>query len=101
MEHVIAHQLDLAAARGIADRAFAEYSTRFARYTPTLRWVTEHRGEASFTAAGYTLTGSIEIAENKITLNLDVPLLLRPFKKIAVDIVDREVKRWLDQASST
>lgn len=95
MEHVIAHDLDIATARKVADRAFDEYKTRFAKYSPSLRWISDRSAKASFTAVGYTLKGAIELSDGKITFDLDVPLLLKPFKNIAVEIVERETKRWI------
>jgi hypothetical protein len=100
MEHLIAHRLDIPTAKKVTDRAFAEYKARFVQYDPTLRWVSDRRAEISFQAAGVALNGAMQIAENEIALELDVPFLLRPFKKKAIEIIDREVKRWIVEAEA-
>jgi hypothetical protein len=100
MKHVIAHQLDVPTAKKVADRAFEEYKTRLDKYNPTMRWATDRRAEVGFHAMGMSLAGTMEIAEREIALDLDVPFLLRPFKKIAIDVIDREVKHWIGKAEA-
>ena len=98
MKHVIAHDLDVSTAKKVAERAFAEYQHRYAKYDPHFRWATDHRAEVVFNAKGFTLEGKMEVGAREITLDLKVPLLLRPFKGRAMEIIDREVKRWLVRA---
>jgi hypothetical protein len=100
MKHEISHTLDLATARRVADRAFAEYKSRFSGYEPTLRWVDDRKAEISFNAKGLRLEGAIKVAERVISLDLDVPFLFRPFQKKAIEVIDREVKVWLGKASA-
>ncbi|MEZ4295360.1 MAG: polyhydroxyalkanoic acid system family protein [Polyangiaceae bacterium] len=100
MKHVIQHRLDVPTAKKVTDRAFAEYSQRYSQYEPTFAWANDRRADVGFSAKGIKLKGAMHVAEKEITLELDVPFLLRPFQKIAVDIIDREVKRWIDKAES-
>jgi hypothetical protein len=98
MRHVINHSLDVATARKVADRAFAEYKSRFPDYEPTVTWVSEHRADIGFNAKGLKLKGSLEISDKEIAMDLDVPFLFRPFQKKAIEVIDREVHVWLDKA---
>ncbi len=98
MKHVIPHDLDLATAKRVADRAFDEYKARFPSYQPTLRWADERHADVGFNAKGFQLTGTMAIEEKSIDLDLDVPLLFRPFRKIALEVIEREVRAWLDKA---
>jgi len=100
MNHVIAHDLDVPTAKKVIDRAFGEYQQRFAKYDPTFRWVTERRASIGFRAMATTLDGAIEVAEGKITVELDVPFLLRPFRKRAMEVIEREVNVWLAKAKA-
>jgi hypothetical protein len=100
MEHVISHQLDIPTAKKVADRAFEEYKTRFEKYEPTFRWISDRKAELGFSAKGFSVKGSMEVAEKKIAVDLDVPFLLRPFKGMAMDVIDREVKRWIAKAEA-
>jgi hypothetical protein len=98
MEHVIPHDLDLATAKKVTDRAFETYKARFPEYSPTLRWASDRRAEISFGVKGIRLDGAMSIAERAINLDLDVPFLFRPFRKVAIEVIEREVKAWIDKA---
>lgn len=99
MKHEIAHSLDLATAKKVTDRAFAEYKARFSDYDPTLRWVNDQRAEITFNAKGIRLNGAMELAPKAIVLELDVPFLFRPFQKTAIGIIEKEVKAWIEKAN--
>ena len=98
MKHVIAHDLDDATARKVADRAFAEYQGRYPDYKPELVWSSERRADIRFSAKGVKLSGAMLIEPRAITLELDVPFLLKPFQKRAMEIIEREVQTWLAKA---
>ena len=98
MKHVIQHDLDIPTAKRVADRAFESYKARFADYDPTMRWESERRAAIGFNAKGMKLSGIMDIEEKSIGVDLDVPFLLRPFKNIALEVIDREVRLWVDKA---
>ncbi len=100
MKHVIRHHLDIPTAKKVTDRAFSEYSQRYPQYEPTFRWVTDTRADVTFNAKGIKLKGSMAVAEKAIELDLDVPFLLRPFQKMAVEVIEREVKVWIGKAEA-
>ncbi len=98
MKHSIPHDLDMSTAKLVADRAFAEYKARFADYHPNLTWVNDQRADISFNAKGIKLNGAMLIEARAIALELDVPFLFRPFQKKAIEVIEEEVKLWLDKA---
>jgi hypothetical protein len=98
MKHVIQHDLDMPTAKRVADRAFAEYKRRFPQYQPSLRWVSEQRADVAFNAKGIKLAGAMHIEVETIALELDVPFLFRPFQKMAIEVIDCEVRLWLGKA---
>lgn len=100
MKHTIDHDLDPATAKKVTDRAFAEYSNRYPDYQPTLRWASDQRADVSFNAKGIKLNGSMDISPKAIVLDLDVPFLLRPFQKKAMEVIEREVKVWIGKAKA-
>ncbi len=100
MKHSIDHDLDLATAKKVTDRAFAEYGSRYPGYEPTLSWTDDRHADVSFNAKGVKLGGAMVIAEKSISLDLDVPFLFRPFQKKAIEVIDREVKIWIEKARS-
>jgi len=98
MRHLVPHKLSPALARSVAQSAFAYYSERYARYHPELRWVSETRAHASFSAAGFSLRGTVELEPAAIAFELEVPRILRIFSGRAIALVDREVKHWTQAA---
>ena len=46
------------------------------------------------------LRGEMEITPGTIEMELDVPLLLRPFRKRALAIVDEETRGWIEKAKA-
>ncbi len=100
MKHTIEHDIDLATAKRVTDRAFAEYRGRYPEYDPTLRWTGDMRADVSFSAKGIKLAGFVEIQVRSIVFDLDVPFVLRLFQKKAIEVIDREVRLWLGKAKS-
>lgn len=98
MKHEIHHGLAPELARKAVDKAMAAYSERFAEYNPEFRWVSEDHGKLGFRAKGVSVNGDVEIAGPKILVDLDVPFLLRVFKGKAIEIIDREVLKWVEKA---
>jgi hypothetical protein len=98
MKHEIHHGLEPDLARKAIDKAMESYSARFADYNPRFEWKTENEGELGFKAKGVSVTGEIEIVGSKIFVDLEVPFLLRVFKGKAMDVIDREVKKWVEKA---
>ena len=98
MKHEIHHGLEPDLARKAIDEAMKAYSARFAEYNPTFEWKSDTKGELGFKAKGVTVSGDIEIVGAKIFVDLEVPFLLRVFKGKAMDVIDREVKKWVEKA---
>ena len=100
MKHSVPHDIGKASAKKATLVAFEHYKTRFAKYDPQANWVTEDRAQISFTAKGITLKGALEVTEESVDLDLDVPFLLRPFKDTALGAVEREITKWIDKVKS-
>jgi hypothetical protein len=60
--------------------------------------VNDQRADVSFKAKGIKLAGAMHIEARAIALELDVPFLFRPFQKIAIEVIEREVLVWLEKA---
>jgi len=98
MKHRVSHDLDLALARRVARKALAGYVERFAKYQPSLSWQGEDRAELSFSVLGTTVTGIAELSDGAIDIEFNVPLLLAPFRTKAIEVVEREIRVWLERA---
>jgi hypothetical protein len=100
MKHKIPHGLDKELARKATHKAIETYKARFQQYNPEAKWTTEDRCNVSFSAKGIKLDGVLEIAENDVVLDLEVPLLLRPFRGKAVAIIEEEIQEWVKKAKN-
>jgi hypothetical protein len=98
MKHEIEHGLSPELARKAVDKAMEAYSTRFAEFNPEFHWVSEDHGKLGFRAKGVSVKGDVEIVGPKILVDLEVPFLLRVFKGKAIEVIDREVHKWVEKA---
>jgi hypothetical protein len=98
MKHVIEHGLDAATAHKVTERAFAEYRARYPSYDPTLTWTSDRAAKVGLSAKGVKLSGAVTLRDNAIDVELEVPLLLRIFQKRALEVIEREVRTWVERA---
>lgn len=97
-KQIIKHDLDVATAKKATEKAFAGYKERFAEYNPTADWVTDTRAEIGFSAKGMKLDGAVELHPGEIHLELDVPFLLKPFRKKALSVIEEQINMWVQKA---
>lgn len=100
MKHSFPHSLDRDTAKQAAEKAWAVYQERFAKFNPTMTWEDTHRAAVGFSAKGVKVEGQLEVKDSTIEMELEVPFLLRPFKKKAVDIIGSEIQHWVEKAKS-
>ena len=91
---------DAADWEALAESALAAYSEKFAKYHPKASWITPNKADISFQIKGISLHGVVEVLDNAIEMDLDVPLIFRPFKGKALGIIEREIKAWIEKAKS-
>ena len=97
-QHDVPHDLSFELAKKATEKAFDAYAARVAEYSPTATWTSERHADVSFRVKGVSLDGALEIKEQAIGMELDVPLLFRPFRKKALEIIEREVVEWIEKA---
>ncbi len=100
MKHSIPHDLSMELARKATRRAFQSYAERFSDFKPTADWVDENTARISFSAKGLTLNGGIELKPTEALLDLDVPFVMRPFKKKALKVIEEEMRDWITRAKN-
>ena len=93
MKHFIGHPLSAADAKRVIEDAFTDYAQRFAKYTPRLQWLSEDAARVGFQAMGRELEGGVRLLQGGLEIELDVPLLLRPFTGRAKQAIEHEVLR--------
>lgn len=99
MKQRIEHGLDQETARRVARAAADSYTTRFERFQPQVTWLGDDRAALSFNARGIHISARLELEPGAIVVDIDVPLLLRPFKGRAQQVVERELQKWTDKAA--
>jgi len=87
MKHQVPHDLDAATARRVVDQAFEAYKVRFPDYRPSIRWPTPAKALIAFSARA-------------VSIELEVPLLLRPLRGKAIDTIEREIRKWIEKAKT-
>ena len=98
MEHRIEHDLSPELARKAVKGAVASYSEKLAKYSPSVEWKGEDHVDVGFKAKGMSLSGTLKLVPNAVVVDMDVPLLLRPFRKTALDVIETQVKAWVAKA---
>lgn len=98
MRHVVKHGLGKELAKKATLKAWESYQTRFAEYSPEATWVTDDRADVSFRVKGVTLRGSLDVEPEGIGMELEVPFLFRPFKKLAISKIEAEIRNWVGKA---
>lgn len=95
MKHRVPHDLGQEKARKVTEAAWQSYSERFSKYAPTCVWTSESTAKIGFTAKGMKVEGEIDIQPTSIDLELDVPFLLKPFKGVAISVIEEEINKWI------
>jgi hypothetical protein len=98
MQHTIEHDLGENRAKQVALAAWESYRKRFDKYRPSLEWKDDTVAQIAFSAKGIRVEVTIRINPKTIVVEPLVPLLLRPFKKRAISVVEREVADWIAKA---
>ena len=98
MKHSVPHDLPFDLAKKAADSALQAYRARFPDYDPQVVWTGDKTAEVTFKALGSTLKGSFEILDKSIEMDMEVPLLMRPFKSKAIAVVEEKIRDWIGKA---
>lgn len=98
MRHAFQHDLDPDLARRAAEAAFRSYAERYARFEPRVVWESDLVARCSFHAKGFHVVAHVELGPHEVRVDIDVPFLLRPFRSLALQRVERELRAWCDKA---
>ena len=97
MKHTVNHDLGQERAKKVTESALTTYAEKFSKYSPKTSWVGPNKANISFSVKGMSLSGSVEVKDKTIELDLDVPFLLKPFQGQAISVIEGEIKSWLDK----
>lgn len=100
MQHAIKHGLTHDQAKAAARHAVDAYSQKLAKYSPQVAWQGDTKATIAFTAKGVRIEGSMSVEPDRFVVDVDIPLLLRPFKSKAVNVVESEAQTWIAKAKA-
>jgi hypothetical protein len=100
MKHLVPHDLPFELARKAADHALQSYRTRYPEYDPQVTWSDEKTAQVALKAKGISLRGIFEILPDAVAMDMEVPLLLRPFKSKALEVIEDQIRLWIDKAKA-
>jgi hypothetical protein len=98
MKHTVHHDLNDEEAKGAVLRAMAKYCDRYAEYAPTIVWSDQRCAELGISFKGFTLSGRLELRPRAVDVEIEMPLPLRMFSRMAIAAIDAEVRRYIDEA---
>lgn len=98
--HLIRHDLNPTLARRVTRKALETYRERFSEYQPGGEWITDDLARVRFTVLGRTLEGVVEVLPRDVALELDVPLVFRPFRGVALKVIEDEIQGWITKAKN-
>ena len=99
MQHIIKHDLSPDLAKKAATRAAEHYTKKWEKYDAKSTWVTDTKAEITFRVKGVSVAATVDMQPGQAVIEMQkVPLLLRPFKNMALDVVHRMMEKWIDRA---
>ncbi|MEM7135862.1 MAG: polyhydroxyalkanoic acid system family protein [Myxococcota bacterium] len=101
MDYTIKHDLSPELARKAAQKAAEYYTNKWAKYDAKTTWHGEDQAEISFRVKGVDVAAKLDMQPGQIVVAMDkVPLLLRPFKSKALDVVQQTMTKWVEKAKN-
>ncbi len=99
LKHAIPHDLEHELARQAARAALRSYQAAFSQYQPRGEWVDEDNATVAFTVMGGTIEGGVRVTASTVELELsNVPFMFRPFRSQAIEIIEGELRGWIEKA---
>lgn len=98
MQHRIAHTLSLPLARVVTRKALDSYVQRYPEYKPTGRWASADQAQFHLQALGVKVDGTLTVSAGAVDFNVDLPLVIEPFRKRIIADVEEEIATWMKWA---
>ena len=99
MQHIIKHDLSPELTKKAADKATEHYIAKWEKYDAKSRGISDTHAEITFRVKGVNVAATIDMQPGQVVIDMQkVPLLLRPFKNMALDVVQRVMQKWIDRA---
>ncbi|MDH3819207.1 MAG: polyhydroxyalkanoic acid system family protein, partial [Myxococcales bacterium] len=84
-----------------ADKAAEHYTSKWEKYDAKTTWLSDTDAEISFRVKGVSVVASIDMQPGQVVIDMQkVPFLLRPFKNMALDVVQQTMEKWIAKAKA-
>jgi len=101
MEYTIEHDLSPELAKKAAQKAADHYTQKWAKYNAQTIWSGDDHAEITFHVKGVNVVATVDMRPGQVVIDMKkVPILLRPFKKMALDVVHKTMTKWIEKAKN-
>ena len=101
MQHIIQHDLSPELAKKAAEKAAEYYTEKWAKYDAKPTWTSEPHAEITFHVKGVSVAATVDMEPGQVLIDMQkVPLLLRPFKNMALDVGQKTMEKWILRAKN-
>jgi hypothetical protein len=101
MQHIIKHDLSPELAKKAAEKAAEHYIAKWEKYDAKTTWRSDNHAEVSFRVKGVNVVATIDMQPGQAVIDMQkVPFLLRPFKNMALDVVQKAMEKWIAKAKA-
>jgi len=101
MQHIIEHDLSPELAKKAAEKAAEHYTKKWEKYDAKTTWTSDTHAEISFHVKGVHVAATVDLEPGRAIIDMNkVPLLLRPFKNMALDVVQQTMEKWIAKAKA-
>ncbi len=98
MRHIIKHELSPELAKKASAAAADHYTAKFAKYDASTEWVSDTHADISFHVKGMDVGATIDLEPGQLVVDMEVPLMLLPFKKKALSVIEEVIEKWIRKA---
>ncbi len=101
MQHIIKHDLSPELAKKAAEKAAEYYTEKWAKYDAKTTWTSDSHADITFHVKGVSVAATVDMEPGQVIIDMKkVPLLLRPFKNMALDVVHKTMEKWIVRAKN-
>ena len=101
MQHIIKHDLSPELAKKAANKAAEYYTEKWAKYDAKTTWTSDSHADITFHVKGVSVAATVDMEPGQVIIDMNkVPLLLRPFKNMALDVVHKTMEKWIVRAKN-
>ena len=101
MQHIIKHDLTPELAKKPANKSAEYYTEKWAKYDAKTTWTSYSHADITFHVKGVSVAATVDMEPGQVIIDMKkVPLLLRPFKNMALDVVHKTMEKWIVRAKN-